>query len=154
MNEKPLQDFIDSETRPQSKSEFLSRFGSTREAAEYLYETGEIRNREGERVSVKSLMRRFQTRGGRSQGESAAVYKEAGKTLPPRISGNELTVTVTGYQGSRKREFTTTFKGADAYAFADQPSYQAFFYQHGYKPDTVDTFTGDDSGALTDVSVN
>lgn len=154
MNERELKNFLDSKTRPQSKSEFRSRFGSNREAAEYLYETGTIRNRNGELVSVNSLMRRFQSRGGRSQGESAAVYKEAGKSLPPRIEGNQLTVTVKGYQGTREREFTTTFKGPDAYAFADQPSYRAFFHQYGYNQDTVDMFEGDDSGALEDVSVS
>lgn len=158
LNNQDMRDFVDTQTKPQNKSEFLSRFKSTREAAEFLHGNADIRNRKGEKVSVENLMRRFQGKqeNRRSQGENKPEYREAGRELSPQIKNNELTVKVKGTQGQREREFEVTFKGADAKAFASDPSYQAFFYQYGYKPDTYKMFNGadGDSGTLVDVSIS
>lgn len=158
LNNQDMRDFVDSQTKPQTKGEFLSRFSSTRKAAEFLYEHGNILNRKGDKVGVDSLMRRFQTRGGKSQGEHLPVYREAGRELPPQVKNNELTVTVKGTQGQREREFTVTFKGADAKAFASDPSFQTFFYQYNpnYLQNAFKAFNGSygDSGALTGVTLS
>lgn len=157
LNNENMRDFVDTQTKPQTKAEFASRFSSTRKAAEFLYEHSDIRNRQGDKVSVDSLMRRFQTRGGKSQGEQRAVYREAGRELPPQVKNNELTVTVRGFQGQRERTFTTTFKGGDAKAFASDPSFLTFFYQYNKNyitEGTYDMFNGGDSGALTGVTIS
>lgn len=65
---------------------------------------------------------------------------EIGKSLPPigkTLPGNKITLTVSGYQEGRgDRSFTATFKGPDAYTFANNPTYRAFFRGQGY-PDHV-----------------
>lgn len=159
LNNQNMRDFVDTQTKPQTKTEFASRFSSTRKAAEFLYEHADIRNRKGEKVPVENLMRRFQGKqeNRREQGENKAVYREAGRELPPQVKNNELTVKVTGMQGQRTREFEVTFKGGDAKAFASDPSFLTFFYQ--YNPNyitegTYNMFNGGDSGALTDVTIS
>src|SRR6266702_1952676 len=88
--------------------------------------------------AYKSASRQFQmdnrTGQERYKGEkltkaTRAKYAEIGKTLPPigkKLTGDRLTLTVTGNQydkkGSRDRQWTATFKGANAYAFANDPS--------------------------------
>lgn len=67
----------------ETKSDILDYYGSSRKAAEALHKSGLVRDKQGEPVSVKSLMRRFQQRGGKSQGESSPVYKTLGESLPP-----------------------------------------------------------------------
>lgn len=62
-----------------------------------------------------------------------------GKTLPPigkKIPGDAITITVKGEQregkkGTRSRNITVTFKGADAYSFADNPSYGDIWDEYG-----------------------
>ncbi len=85
-----------------------------------------------------------------------------GRTLPPigkKLPDNQITITVNGeHADGRTRSFTARFKGADAYAFANNPGYAAFFYQYNpeylKKGGAYDQFNGDDSGALTVTAVS
>jgi hypothetical protein len=68
-----------------------------------------------------------------------------------------FTITVKAEQkdgnGTRERKFTATFTGVAAYAFAQEPSFQAFFYQKKYSPDLVRDFnSGDYELTVTEVS--
>lgn len=153
-----------------SKADYLDYFKTqygakqgTRKAAEYLHSLGIVRNRQGEPVKVESLMRRFQSRGGKSQGETREVYHAAAANLPAKavhhmVMPGQFTITVTGNQkegdgSTRTRSFSVTFKGGNAAAFAANPSYQAFFYQRGYADDLIDMLDeGDYELEVTDVS--
>ncbi len=151
-----------------SRSEYIDYYrdtygkAGTRKAAESLY--GSVKNKKGEDVSVKNIMRQFQSRGGKEQKESAKsaeVYQEAGKKLPPTSytpKQNTITVTVntvqTGGQyrrdshgnskwvsgGERPRSFTATFSGPDAYAFVNNPSLRDVLKKMGYSDKTIDLF--------------
>lgn len=157
LNPEPLKAFVDSKQIREyrtTKSEIKDYYGSSRAAAEALY--GRVLNkRTGEPVKVESLMRRFQMRGGKSQGESSAAYKELGRELPPLSvkPPESITVTVRGQQGQREREWKATFTGADAYRFSRNPSYKEFFKKLGYKPSVVEAFNGDDSSGVVVMSV-
>lgn len=108
--------------------------------------------------SYKNARRNFEERGGQMVGAKAgdtAKWHAMGEKLPEigrKPIGNELKITVEGSQyekrGERTREFTVTFKGPDAQAFVNDPSYWAFFYQYGYPLDIVQRFDGGDSSAL------
>ena len=145
--------------RLKTKSEILEYFhGNTRQAAEYGIKQGVFVNRNGEPIKLASAMRRFQSRGGKSQGENAPAYQALGQTLPPQIKGNQLTVTIKGDQdmgdgGTRPRSFTYTFKGKEAQAFAENPSYAAFFYKLGYPQEVIEKFE-DGTYKLTITSVS
>ena len=157
LNPEPLKAFVDSKMIREyrtTKTEIKEYYGSSREAAEALY--GRVLNkRTGEPVKVESLMRRFQTRGGKSQGETSAAYRELGRELPPlSVKPPEtITVTVKGQQGQRDREWTATFNGADAYRFSRNPSYKEFFKKLGYKANIVEAFNGDDSSGVVIMAV-
>ncbi len=157
MDPQPLARLVDSKLIREyrsTKTEIKDYYGSSRAAAEALY--GRILNKKtGEPVKVESIMRRFQNRGGKSQGEMGAVYKELGRELPPlSVKPPEtITVTVRGQQGQRDREWTATFKGAAAYRFSRNPSYKEFFKQLGYKPSVVEAFNGDDSSGVVITAV-
>ena len=143
---------------PATKTEYVQSFPNTRAAAEYALKHAPeafLNKKTGEPIKIESMMRRFQSRGGKSQGEQRAVYKELGKDLPPvsKPIPDKLTVTVKGEQGQRAREFTVTFTGADAYRFVRNPSYDKFFREldsirPGYYSTYHDHFNHDDSGGL------
>lgn len=78
-----LEDVYAASTPRETKSDILDYFGTSRKAAEAIYKEGIVKNRKGDLVGVDSLMRRFQKRGGKSQGEQSPVYRTLGEKLPP-----------------------------------------------------------------------
>ena len=71
-----------------------------------------------------------------------------------RLPGNQMTITVKGkqpYYPRRDRSFSYTFHGADAYSFAEGPSYQEFFHALDYPDWLIDAFDEDSEYGL-DVS--
>lgn len=143
-----------------SKTQIKDYFGSSREAAQWGIDHGFFVNKKtGEPIKLESAMRRFQSRGGKSQGETSATYKEMGKTLPPLYQGmpQEYSVTVTVQQGQRDRTWKVDFRGADGYRFARNPSYLEFFKKrYGDKEGTrmFKMLNGDDSGGGIVISVS
>ncbi len=143
-----------------SKSDVLEYYkqeygkAGTRKAAEKIHELGLVVNKKtGEVPKVESLMRRFQTRGGKSQGETSAVYAALGKELPAKathskVLPNQYTIRVEGKQGMRERKFTAvTFKGSDAREFAENPSFEAYFEKLKYPDSVIERFDqGEEEG--------
>lgn len=105
-----------------SKSDILDYYGSSRKAAEAIHRLGIVKNRKGEDVGIDSLMRRFQKRGGKSQGENAPVYGILGDKLPPKppAGGYHVygTVWVKYSEECVDREIDETISGDDAKALA------------------------------------
>lgn len=85
-----------------------------------------------------------------------AQVEKVGQTLPPTTykPPEQFSVNVKGSQGQRDRSWTVTFKGADAYRFARNPTYKEFFKKLGYKADIVEAFDGDDSSGVEVTSVS
>jgi len=162
MDRQLLQDTIDAKYHPvymKTASEaieyYKEKYGQkkwTRAIAEDLY--GTIKDKKGKDASVKSIQRRFQgDRLAKEEGKSGPIYEQLGRKLPPlrrELQGNRLKLVVTAVQenGGRERSWTATWSGADAYAFANDPSYYRFFRKLNYAPHVIDQFDGDDSSAL------
>lgn len=131
----------------------------TRKAAEALQSLHIVKTKQGGEPKIESLMRRFQTRGGKSQAESSGVYLAMGMSLPPkpvqeRVVPNTYTVTVKSEQGARDRSFgPVTFRGGAGQAFAANPTYQDFFDALGYPKDVVDRFDEGDEEDQSDVAL-
>jgi hypothetical protein len=77
----------------------------------------------------------MKTYGGKMAGVGRSL-PPIGKTLP----GNEIKITVRGTQnegksGTRDRNISVTFKGSDAYSFANNPTYADIWNEYGVNPD-------------------
>lgn len=159
---------------------YKERYGAkgNRMAAESVY--GQVKNSKGENVSVKNIMRQFQSRGGgvpKESAKSAAVYQQAGKQLPPTgYTPKQDTIHVTVHttqadgqyrrgadghthwvaEGTRNRQFSATFSGPDAYAFVNNPDLATVLRGHGFTNEQdIENLTseeGDSNSAMLTVT--
>lgn len=114
----------------------------THKIAEALH--GSIKNKQGEDVSIRNIQRRFQgERATKGEGRSSVSYRNLGKELPSigkKLDGNQLTITVKGKRpDGRSFHLTTTFKGTDAYTFADNPDYGDLWEEYMGDRETFDS---------------
>lgn len=96
------------------------------------------------------------------QKATKTAFIEAGKTLDPLrrdVPPGGLTITVKGSQGSgkheRTREFTATMDYQTALQFVQDPTLEDLFDEiYPDWDDAVEVLFGDDSGALSGVSIS
>lgn len=125
-----LSQVIEVSPRRETKSEVLEYYRveygghASRKAAEALHELGIIKNRQGEPVKIESLMRRFSSRHGHSQGEHSAAYRAMGENIKPLMPAGgyhiEGTVWVKFSDGDcEEREVNEDITGKDAQTLLD-----------------------------------
>jgi hypothetical protein len=103
----------------------------------------------------KSAIRHFQgDRLAKEGKKSGGMWKSLGEKLPPvglKPKDGSISVTVRGNQGTRSRVVHATFRGADAQAFINKPSYWQVYYQSYGDADLADMF--DNEGGMDDDSI-